>query len=513
MENEHLGRERLGSRTARAMVWVYASYIGGRALTLLSKMAILARLLGPREFGLVALALIVTVALETLKDLGLTQALIVATDEETEKRAPTVFFLTVAMGFVLWGVTAALAPLMAEVFDEPRVTPILIALGFNFVLRALSATHAALAAKSLDFRKRTFAEAGDVAVRGLVSIGLALAGAGVWSIVVGYLVGTATLVVVLWVMVEWRPRLELRLAGLSRMVRFGGSITGIDVMVAVNRNVDLIAVGAVLGTVSLGLYTLAYRIPELLVLNFAVVGGYVLFPAFATLDREALRAAYLVAFRYTVALALPLTVAMVVLAHPIVLVVFGEQWVGAVGAMQLLALFALTIAIDIPAGTVYKSSGRADVLLKLAIPRALVVAGLMALFVDEGIATAALIQLVVGVGFVAIQLYLTKRLLGAGFRVLAVTAAPIALATAAMGAAAAGLDYVIAGPWPSIAAASAVGAFVYLGTLRVAAPDLVSGLIERLKPTAATPMPPVTREGATAAATAPVPPGTPGGAP
>lgn len=507
MENE-----RLGSRTARAMVWVYASYIGGRALTLVSTV-ILARLLTPREFGLVALALIVTVALETLKDLGLTQALIVATDEETERRAPTIFFLTVGIGFLLWGVTAAFAPLAAEIFDEPRVTPILIALGFNFVLRALSATHSALAAKSLDFRKRTIAEAGDVAVRGLVSIGLALAGAGVWSIVVGYLVGTATLVVVLWAMVPWRPRLELRLQGLSRMVRFGGSITGIDAMAAVNRNVDLIAVGQVLGAASLGFYTLAYRVPELLVLNFAVVGGYVLFPAFATLDREALRAAYLVAFRYTVALALPLTVAMVALADPIVLALFGEKWIDAVGPMQLLALFALSIAIDIPAGTVYKSSGRADVLLKLAIPRFFVLVALMVLFAGDGIDAVALAQLGVGAGFLAIQLFLTKRLLGAGFRVLAVTAAPVVLATGAMGAAIVGLDQAIAAPWPSIAAASAVGAVVYLGTLRVTAPDLVGGLIERLKPGAAAPVPPVVREGTTAAATAPVPPGTPEGAP
>lgn len=486
--------ERLGTRTARAMVWVYASYVGGRVLVLVST-AILARLLSPRDFGLVAIALIVTVALETLKDLGLTQALIVASDEEAERRAPTIFFLTVGIGFLLWGVTAALAPFAAMLFDEPRVTPILIALGFNFVLRSLAATHYALAAKSLDFRKRTYAEAGDVAVRGLVSIGLALTGFGVWSIVVGYLVGTATLAVVLWATVPWRPRLELRLAGLSRMVRFGGSITGIDVMVAINRNVDLIAVGKVLGPSALGLYTLAFRVPELLVLNFAVVGGYVLFPAFATLDREALRGAYLVAFRYTVALALPLTVAMTALADPIVLALFGDKWIDAVGAMQALALFAFTIALDIPAGTVYKASGRADVLLKLAIPRFFVLVGLMVVFADDGIVAVALAQLAAGAGFLAIQLYLTKRLLGAGFRVLAATAAPPALATAAMGAVVVAIDAAIASPWASVVAASAAGVVVYLAALRVVAPELVSGLVERLRPGAAAPAAPTTPEG------------------
>jgi len=476
--------EGLGTRTARAMVWVYASYVGGRALVLVST-AILARVLSPKDFGLVALALIVTAALETLKDLGLTQALIVASDEETERRAPTIFFLTLGVGLTLWGVTAALAPAAAALFDEPRVAPLLMALGFNFVLRALGATHYALLAKQLDFRKRTYAEAGDVAVRGLVSIGLALAGAGVWSIVIGYLVGTATLTIALWLLVPWRPRLELRFEGLSQMVRFGGSITGIDVMSAINRNVDLIAIGKVLGPASLGLYTLAYRIPELLVLNFAIVGSYVLFPAFAKLDREALRRAYLVAFRYTVALALPLAVGMVILADPVILALFGEKWIAGDGAMQALTLFTLMIAFDIPAGTVYKATGRADVLFKLAIPRFFVLVALMVAFADDGITTVAYAQLGVGVLFLAIQLYLTERMLGAGFVVLGRVAAPPAAAALVMGAVVLGLDRLIGPPWPTLVVAGLVGSATYLGSLRVFAPDLVSGLLERLRPGAA----------------------------
>jgi len=473
--------EGLGTRTARAMVWVYASYVGGRALVFVS-MAILARVLTPEEFGLVALALIVTTALETLKDLGLTQALIVADEDETERRAPTIFFLTVGIGFVLWGLTAAFAPLAASVFDEPEVTPILIALGFNFVLRAFGATHYALAAKRLDFQKRTYAEAGDVVVRGLVGIGLALAGAGAWAIVVGYLAGTLALTILLWLIVPWRPRFELRFEGLSRMVRFGGSIAGIDVMAAINRNVDLIAIGVVLGAASLGLYTMAYRIPELLVLNFAVVGGYVLFPAFATVDRDELRNAFLTAFRYTAAFAFPLAIGMVVLTDPLILAVLGDQWIGADGAMQALSLFALVIALDIPAGTVYKATGRADVLLKLAIPRFFVLVALMYAFADDGITTVAYAQLGVGVLFLTIQLYLTKRMLGAGFTVLGRVAAPAALATVAMGAVMFGLDRLIEAPWPTLVAAGVAGALTYLGVLRLAAPDLVRGLIERLRP-------------------------------
>ncbi len=473
--------EGLGTRTARAMAWVYASYVGGRLLVLVST-AILARVLSTDDFGLVALALIVTTGLETLKDLGLTQALIVVDEEEAERRAPTIFFLTLGVGFTLWGLTAALAPAMAGIFDQPEVAPILTVLGLNFVLRALGGTHYALAAKRLDFRRRTYAEVADVTARGLVGIGLALAGAGVWSIVIGYLAGTATLTVALWLLVGWRPRFELKLKGLSKMVRFGGSVAGIDVMVAINRSIDLIAVGKVLGASALGVYTLAYRIPELLVLNFAVVGGYVLFPAFATLTREQMRGAYLVAFRYTIALAMPLAIAMVVLADPVILALFGEKWISGDGAMQALALFALTIALDIPAGTVYKASGRADVLLKLAIPRFFVMTALMFAFASEGITVVAYCQLGVALVFLAIQLYLTKRMLGAGFIVLGRVAAAPVVATAAMALAALGADWLIAQPWPTLIVAGVAGAIAYVGTLRLVAPDLIFGIVERLRP-------------------------------
>ncbi len=471
----------VAARTARGVAWAYGSYVGGRALVLLAT-AILARVLTPADFGLVALALIFTALLETVKDLGLTQALMIAPQEELHERAQTAFFFSVAVGGLLTGLVAAISPLTAAFFDQPELVGILSALGANFFLRALGSTHYALAQRELDFRLRSVAEFSDVLIRGATGIGLALAGAGAWSLVVGYLAGTTALTIALWILVPWRPGLRPRLSRLPQMLRFGGTLTGIDIASAVIANVDYVFVGRVLGASALGLYTLGYRLPELLVLNLSVVAGMVLFPAFAALDDAGLRRAFLVSLRYTVMLALPMATALAVLAEPFILAAFGDQWSGSVHAMQMLSLFALAITIGVPAGTVYKAIGRAGIILWLALPRAVLVLAGVALFVDEGIVAVAACQTAVAVLFDVFGLALASRLLGVGGGAILAELWPSALATAAMAAAMLPLDMVVASPWLSLALAGLAGAALYGATLWLFAREAIRDLLARLLP-------------------------------
>src|SRR5215210_4870988 len=111
----------IGSRTLRGMFWAYGSFVLGRSLTLVAT-AILARLLDPRDFGLVALALVFTAFLETIADLGLSQALVVTRDDEVLERADAVFLASVALGAALTLIVAGLGPLMALFFDQPELS-------------------------------------------------------------------------------------------------------------------------------------------------------------------------------------------------------------------------------------------------------------------------------------------------------------------------------------------------------------------------------------------------------
>jgi O-antigen/teichoic acid export membrane protein len=465
----------IASRTLRGMIWAYGSYVGGRLLVLVS-IAILARLLTPAQFGLVAFALIVTALLDTIADLGVSQALIVVKGNELGTKAHTAWTLGVIIGAGLTAITAALGPAAAAFFDQPELALMLPILGLNFLLRSLGVTHFALAQKQLDFRTRTLAEMSDVLVRGSIGIGLALSGAGAYSLVIGYLAGSFAMTVALWLLVDFRPRPRLHRADLSGLLRFGGGLTALNIISAVISQIDYILIGKVLGATSLGLYTLGFRLPELIIINLSFVAGLVLFPAFAEIARPALAAAYLTSLRYVLMVCVPAAVALALLAEPLVLIAFGDQWTGSIAVMQVLTLFAVAITVGIPAGTAYKSIGRIDILVKLAIPRALLAVASILIFVDEGIVAVAACQAGVAVLFSLINIGLASRMLSTGARRIWAVVWPALAGGAAMAVIIELAVLAVDGSVATVAVAAPAGVAAYVGTLWLVAPDALRTL-------------------------------------
>jgi O-antigen/teichoic acid export membrane protein len=452
------------------MSWAYGSYVGGRILTLIAT-AILARLLTPREFGLVGLALLFMVLFEMLSDLGVSQALVVVGREEELECAETAFVWSVIFGASLSLLIAAMSPLVAAFFHQPALTGLLSVLGLRVLIRSLSATHFALAQKRIDFRPRTYAQIADVVIRGGTGIGLAIAGFGAWSLVLGYVAGTVGLTAVLWITVPWRPSFKPQRKYLRQLLGFGGMLTGVDASAAIFSNTDYFFIGRVLGATELGIYTLGFRLPELLVLNMSIVAGQVLFPAFATLDRDRLGEAFNLSLRYTLMLALPIAAALAILAHPFIIGVFGNQWGRAVAPMQLLTLYALGVTVGIAAGTAYKSIGRAGVLLALSIPRTCLLIVAIAIFIHQGIVAVAACLAVVTSVFAIIGLLLAMRLLAVSARQIWSAVWPPLAATAGMACAVLPIERAIASPWPALLAGTCAATATYLGLLWLFARD------------------------------------------
>ena len=201
--------------------------------------------------------------------------------------------------------------------------------------------------------------------------------------------------VALWVLVPWRPKLRLDRAQLPGLLRFGGALTGVDITAAVTANADYVFVGKVLGPAALGLYTLAFRLPELAIVNVATVAGIVLFPAFANVERSALAHTYTVSLRYLLMLCMPVAAAVALLAAPLVEVAFGPKWHGAVEPMRLLTIYAFAVTVGIPGWYGVQGGGprwRAAQ-ARGAADRMLVVG--VAIFVSSGITAVAATHAVV----------------------------------------------------------------------------------------------------------------------
>jgi O-antigen/teichoic acid export membrane protein len=460
----------IGTRTIRGVAWAYGSWVGGRFTSLVAT-AILARLLAPHDFGLVALALIFMTLLDMLSDLGVSQALVVSGKEEELERAETVFVWNIGFGVALSILTAALGPVAAVFFDQHALVFMLPVLGLRFFLRSIGATHYALAQKWIQFRPRTISELSETVTRGVIAIVLALTGFGAWSLVIGYVVGTAASSIVSWIVVPWRPKLQPSRADLRDLLAFGGKLTGVDILAAIQGQTDYIFIGRVLGATDLGIYTLGYRIPSLLIGNLTVVVGRVLFPAFAAVERARLSDAFQRSLRYTLMFVLPMTAALVILADPLTIGVFGDKWERSVEPMQVLALYSGAIAIGIPAGTVYKSIGRAGILLALGVPRTILLIAAVGLFVHEGIVAVAAAMTGVTCLFAVIGMALATRLLGIGLRGLWSASWSALLATAGMSAVLVVIERGISQPILALAVGAAAGTIVYLLLLWLFARD------------------------------------------
>jgi lipopolysaccharide exporter len=473
----------IGTRSARGVLWAYSSFIGGRFTSLVAT-AILARLLVPGDFGLVALALIFMTLLDGLSDLGVSQALVVVDEEEELERAETVFVWNIVFGGSLSLLTAALGPAAALFFHQPELTLMLPVLGLRFFLRSFGATHYALAQKWIDFRPRTIAELSETIMRGLTGIGLALAGLGAWSLVIAYLAGTLSLTLVLWMVVPWRPRLKPTRSDLPQLLRFGGTLTAVDILAAVQSQTDYVFVGRFLGTASLGLYTLAYRLPTILLGGLTVVAGRVLFPAFAAIDRVRLSEAFQLSLRYMLMFTLPLSAALVVLAEPLTIGIFGDKWHDSVEPMRVLALSGPAFSAGIPAGTVFKSLGRASVLLALGIPRTILLIAAMAIFVHFGIVAVAAVMTAVVTVFAGTSLVLAAKLLQVRLHELWSATWPALVSTAGMVAVLLPIAETISSPWPALVVGAFAGTTTYLLLLFVFAREALGRLRDTAFPSA-----------------------------
>ena len=450
----------VATRTLRAILWSYGTYLGGLSISLLV-LAILARLLTPEDFGLIALALIGMAILDTFPGLGVGEALIVVPEEDLEEKAETAFAVSVLVGFVLAAILAALGPIAASFFQQPELVEVMPVLGASFILLGFGITHGAIAQKRLDFRARNLASLADAISRGVVGVTLALTGAGVWSLVFGYLAGSAASTIALWLLVPWRPRLRPRRAHLRDLLGFGGTLTGVGVMAAFVTQFDFLVIGRVLGATSLAFYSMATRLPGYAILGLAAVVSRVLFPAFASLQQEDMPRACVRAFRYTALVVLPLAVFLGVLAEPLTLALFGDQWGASVGALQVLCVWAGASTFLYVAGSAFKARKRADIVFKLAVPQAVgLVVGSLAL-VRYGIVAVSWVQASIAMCALIGSIAIARRLFGFTLREFAAAIGPSTIAATVLGFALWVVSRAVSSTWPTILVGGAVGLAVY----------------------------------------------------
>ncbi|MGH9481319.1 MAG: oligosaccharide flippase family protein, partial [Terriglobales bacterium] len=354
-------------RILPGLFWASSSFLLGKLLVF-GAVVILARLLAPQAFGQVALAVSTVTVLEILGTLGLTSALIFE-ERDVQPAADVCFWVTLATSLLETALAWVLAPRLAAFFHEPVLRPMLRGLSACLVLMALGNTHDALLRRRLAFRTKLLPDLGQAAAKSLASLALALAGFGAWSLIWGQVAGTAVASAVLWWVTPWRPRARWHAAVARRMRAYAQHIYLLDGSSVLLSNLDTLTIGRMVSDVALGFYTLAFRVPEVLLLSVINVITRVVFPAFSRLqdDRARLRATLLETSRYTTLLTLPIAAGMALLAPDLVYGVYGWHWGPSIPVLRILALYAGLRCITHHFGDAYKAIGRPDVLTRTTL--------------------------------------------------------------------------------------------------------------------------------------------------
>ncbi len=320
---------------------------------------VLARLLTPQDFGLIAMVTVVTGFVMMFKDMGLSMAT-VQRAEINHGQISTLFWINVVLSIGVMLVIAALAPAIAWFYNEPRLTWITLALAGAFIFSGLTIQHQALLRRQMRFRSLAVVEIISILVGILAAIIAACYGAGYWSLVIMQLAGAIAGMIAVWVACGWRPGLPKRRSGVREMLAFGGNLTGFNFLNYFGRNADNLLIGKFWGSGSLGIYSKAYG---LLMLPLQQIRQPITSVAIPTLSRlqddpEQYRRYYYRAISTIAFITMPLVAMLAVLSEEIIRIVLGEQWTGAAIIFKILAVAAFRQPVTGTTGWVFISLGQ-----------------------------------------------------------------------------------------------------------------------------------------------------------
>jgi O-antigen/teichoic acid export membrane protein len=335
----------LKQQAIRGTIWSLIQRWGSQGITLVVFL-LLARLLEPQAFGLIALATVVISFVQAFTDQGFWDAIVQRRNLEPEY-LDTAFWVNISIGILLTLITVATAGFIAQFFREPALTPVIRWLSLTFLVTALSSVQGALLTRELKFKVIAMRRLLGIFVGGITGVIMALLGFGVWSLVGKQIVDAVVNVVVLWNVSNWRPGFQISLHHCKELFSYGVNVVGFRILSFFNRRSGEFLIGYFLGSITLGYYTIAYRVLSIFIEVMIGTIQRIAFPIFSRMkpNPDKLRQAYFEAIQLTSLVAFPAFLALSALAPEIVVVVFGDQWKPSIPVMQVLGLIGLLSAV------------------------------------------------------------------------------------------------------------------------------------------------------------------------
>jgi PST family polysaccharide transporter len=322
-------------------------------------MMILARLLSPRDFGLVAMATAITGFLVYFQDFGLSTAA-VQSPSITREQTSMLFWINLSIGIFLTLLCVLTAPLLAAFYHEPRVQALTVVIAAGFLFNGAAAQHRAMLSRKMRIALLAATDLTATVLGIALGISMAALGFGYWSLAVMAVCPPFVSLVSVWSFGRWIPGLPKRGTGIASMIRYGSLLMADNIIIYIGYNMDKILLGRFAGAQALGFYGRAYQLINIPTANLNSAINAVAFPALSRLQGqpERLRSYFLKCYTLFLSLNIPITVACGLFGEDIIRIFLGPKWMDAVPLFRLLAPTMVAMALINPPGLLLAATGR-----------------------------------------------------------------------------------------------------------------------------------------------------------
>lgn len=397
--------------------WIAAAQAAKVALQFVS-VAILARLLTPHDYGLIAMVFVVGNLVTLLRDMG-TAAAIVQDPNLTEATKSTVFWINVALGVFLCVALLATSGLIANAFRNDAVMPLLWALAPSFAITSFGSVPRALLERRSAFSIVARIEVGTTLLGLVATVLAAWLGAGAMSFIYGLLSMAVLSSLSFWRAAQWTPGKLERTDDLGRLLSFSGNLSAFNFINYFARNADSFVIGRYLGAASLGIYSNAYKVMLFPLQNMTYVANRALYPVMCRQEnKDQMRTLYFKSVAVIVLLTAPLMTGVFVLRQPFIDTFLGARWHDAASVLTWLAPVGFIQSIVSTTGTVSMVLGRTDLLLRVGVFNAALQVTAFFIGVRWGIIGVAVCYLIANVIGAIPALWVAFRQLDARFGTL-----------------------------------------------------------------------------------------------
>lgn len=364
----------LKTQVVTGLSWSALSQIVTQLLTFAVSIVV-ARLLGPKAYGLVGMVTVFTDLAALLGDLGLGPTIIQRTNlDATHLNAA--FSLNLLVGALLTVSSACSAPWIASFYHEPQLLSLTLVLSLRYMLGSLTVVQTAVLRRTLAFKRLGKIQMASTLLAGLVGMSLAFSGCGVWSLIAQTIVSSLTLTVSLWWLSPWQPTLRFSWVSCKELFSFSGYVLGFNIVNYGGRSLDQLLIGRFVGPLALGIYSRAYSLMLAPLNQVSRTVGNVMFPALSAIqhDKSAVKRIYLKAIGVISLITFPMMTGLFVLTDDLIPSLLGTRWAPAIPIVKLFCWVGLIQSIGSTTGWIFLSQGRSRALIYEAISSGIIMA-------------------------------------------------------------------------------------------------------------------------------------------